>query len=71
MDNCSFCSKTERQGVRLVRGPGVAICDECVRLAHDEILPAMAQPEMPVGGQVTMEVFAKSELGGTTGHDTE
>ena len=29
---CSFCGKSERKGVRLVRGPGVFICNECVTL---------------------------------------
>ena len=29
---CSFCNKSERNGVRLVRGPGVFICNECVSL---------------------------------------
>ena len=28
---CSFCGKREDQGVRLVRGRGVYICDECIR----------------------------------------
>lgn len=30
---CSFCTKASTQVERLVAGPGVAICDECVALA--------------------------------------
>ncbi len=29
---CSFCGKSENQVERLITGPGVRICDECVRL---------------------------------------
>ena len=29
---CSFCGKTENQVHRMIQGPGVRICDECVQL---------------------------------------
>ena len=29
---CSFCGKHEQQVNRLIQGPGVRICDECVHL---------------------------------------
>ena len=29
---CSFCGKSEQQANRMIQGPGVQICDECVRL---------------------------------------
>ena len=29
---CSFCGKPEQQANRMIQGPGVQICDECVRL---------------------------------------
>lgn len=32
---CAFCGKQRRDGVRLVAGPGVCICEHCVRLAAD------------------------------------
>ena len=31
---CSFCRKSQYQVRRLVAGPDVHICDECVELAH-------------------------------------
>ncbi|MEH0110670.1 ATP-dependent Clp protease ATP-binding subunit ClpX [Tersicoccus sp. MR15.9] len=34
---CSFCAKTKDQVHKLVAGPGVAICDECVDLCVDVI----------------------------------
>ena len=32
---CSFCGKSEHEVHRMVQGPGVRICDECVRLCMD------------------------------------
>ena len=34
---CSFCGKSAEQVSRLVAGPGVHICDECVGLANSVI----------------------------------
>jgi len=34
---CSFCGKTQEQVKKLVAGPGVYICDECVSLCSDII----------------------------------
>jgi hypothetical protein len=31
--SCSFCRKTEHQVRKLVAGPGLYICDECVEIA--------------------------------------
>ena len=32
---CSFCGKSEREVHRMIQGPGVRICDECVRLCME------------------------------------
>ena len=32
LNRCSFCGKTERQVHRMIQGPGVQICNECVHL---------------------------------------
>lgn len=34
---CSFCGKSEAMVHKLIEGPGVYICDECVSLCHDLI----------------------------------
>ena len=39
---CSFCGKDNQQVAKLIAGPGVSICDECVELC-DRIL-ASARP---------------------------
>ena len=41
---CSFCGKSEKQVHRMIQGPGVRICDECVQLCisilEDDYSPA-------------------------------
>jgi ATP-dependent Clp protease ATP-binding subunit ClpX len=46
---CSFCGKSQRQVKKLIAGPGVYICDECIDLCNeiiDEELTAPAQLEL-------------------------
>jgi hypothetical protein len=38
--SCSFCGKTQHQVAKLIAGPTVFICDECVRICVD----ILAQP---------------------------
>ncbi len=41
--SCSFCGKSQRQVRKLIAGPGVYICDECIELCNDIVedeLPA-------------------------------
>ena len=35
---CSFCGKAQHQVVKLIAGPGVYICDECIELCNDIIV---------------------------------
>ncbi len=51
--SCSFCGKGQREVKKLIAGPTVYICDECIRLCndiiaeeseHEQNLPAMALP---------------------------
>ena len=35
--NCSFCGKSQREVKKLIAGPGVYICDECIQLCNDII----------------------------------
>jgi ATP-dependent Clp protease ATP-binding subunit ClpX len=32
---CSFCGKSQRQVRKLIAGPGVYICDECIELCNE------------------------------------
>lgn len=42
--SCSFCGKGKQDVQRLVAGPGVYICNECIALCH-EIIAEKATPE--------------------------
>jgi hypothetical protein len=46
--SCSFCGKAEREVERLVSGPGVFICDDCLTLCNEITSepPASAGPTM-------------------------
>ena len=35
---CSFCGKTQKQVKKLIAGPGVYICDECIELCNEIII---------------------------------
>jgi len=35
--NCNFCGKTQKEVKKLIAGPGVYICDECIELCNDII----------------------------------
>ncbi|MCH5321247.1 MAG: ATP-dependent Clp protease ATP-binding subunit ClpX [Eubacterium sp.] len=43
---CSFCGKSEAMVHKLIEGPGVYICDECVGLCHDLIVETES-PNIP------------------------
>ncbi len=40
---CSFCGKPQRMVRRLIAGPGVYICDECVEMCHNIISDEFAK----------------------------
>ncbi|MGL4734315.1 MAG: ATP-dependent protease ATP-binding subunit ClpX [Enterovibrio sp.] len=52
---CSFCGKSQHEVRKLIAGPSIYICDECVGLCNDiilnevkEILPKTENTELPV-----------------------
>ena len=47
---CSFCGKLQEQVKKLVAGPGVYICDECIELCN-EIIEEELGEETSVGGK--------------------
>ena len=40
---CSFCGKSQRQVRKLIAGPGVYICDECIELCNDIVEDELAE----------------------------
>ena len=43
---CSFCGKSQRQVRKLIAGPGVYICDECIELCNEIIDEEFSSPEV-------------------------
>jgi ATP-dependent Clp protease ATP-binding subunit ClpX len=46
--SCSFCGKSQREVKKLIAGPTVYICDECIELCNDIIAEEYGQEEAPV-----------------------
>ena len=42
---CSFCSKSQKEVRKLIAGPNVYICDECVELCNDMIIEEMSRED--------------------------
>ena len=44
--SCSFCGKSQREVKKLIAGPTVYICDECIELCNDIIAEEYSQEEL-------------------------
>ena len=51
---CSFCGKSQKQVKKLIAGPGVYICDECIDLCNEII-----EEELSEGGELGLEELPK------------
>ena len=62
--SCSFCGKTQTQVERLIEGPGVYICDECVALCSDILsdLPKDAKKRSGGGDKLMKPAQIKKTL---------
>lgn len=45
---CSFCGKSQKQVKKLIAGPGVYICDECIELCNEIIEEELGETTLPV-----------------------
>ncbi len=45
--SCSFCGKSQKEVRKLIAGPTVYICDECIELCNDIIAEEYGQEEAP------------------------
>ena len=52
---CSFCGKTQEQVEKLIAGPGVYICDECIELCMGIIDENADRNYKPSGKKVKLE----------------
>src|SRR5690606_10860936 len=51
---CSFCGKSQKQVKKLIAGPGVYICDECIDLRNEII-----EEELAEGSDFTFDELPK------------
>lgn len=58
--NCSFCAKPSSAVAKVIAGPGVYICNECIQLCND-ILAQEQQAPSPPGTQVPAREEAMSD----------
>ena len=49
---CSFCGKSQKQVKKLIAGPGVYICDECIDLCNEIIDEEFTQQGDPAIDQL-------------------
>ena len=48
--NCSFCGKSQHEVRKLIAGPSVFVCDECVELCNDIIKEELEEDSISAGG---------------------
>jgi len=60
---CSFCGKEQEEVKKLIAGPAVYICDECIELCKDIIAEEAQLDEIPLGsGKLPKPVEIKETL---------
>jgi ATP-dependent Clp protease ATP-binding subunit ClpX len=57
--SCSFCGKSQKEVKKLIAGPTVYICDECIELCNDIIAEEYGQED---SGQAPQRVLKPKEL---------
>ena len=64
---CSFCGKSQKQVKKLIAGPGVYICDECIDLCNeiiDEELTAQSHLDLDTLPRPKETILAKRMVDG-------
>ena len=59
---CSFCGKSESMVHKLIEGPGVFICDECVALCNDLISESSMYTNRTSSADVNMVIPKPMEI---------
>ena len=59
---CSFCGKSQHEVKKLIAGPSVFICDECIELCNDIIRDEVAAEAEAVGKPVRSDLPTPAEI---------
>src|SRR3954469_2867241 len=52
--SCSFCGKSQKEVKKLIAGPTVYICDECIGLCNDIIAEEIEKEEQTQSGKLVI-----------------
>jgi len=60
---CSFCGKSQKQVKKLIAGPGVYICDECIDLCNEIIEEELSETTEPTWDKLPKprEIYEKKK----------
>ena len=64
---CSFCGKSQKQVKKLIAGPGVYICDECIELCNEIIEEELATIDEALEYGIIDRVISSREAVDRTG----
>ena len=59
---CSFCGKSQNEVKKLIAGPSVYVCDECVDLCNDIIKEELASDDLGVEGTIKWSLPKPKEI---------
>ncbi|MBX3602136.1 MAG: ATP-dependent Clp protease ATP-binding subunit ClpX [Rubrivivax sp.] len=59
---CSFCGKSQHEVKKLIAGPSVFICDECIELCNDIIRDEVPADDKPGGKAAKSDLPVPSEI---------
>ena len=62
LNRCSFCGKTEHQVARMIQGPGVRICSECVHLCMGMLDDSYLTPDPPTVDEMPEKLPVPKEI---------
>src|SRR3990167_6136292 len=60
--HCSFCGKSQHEVRKLIAGPSVYVCDECVSLCNDIINEEAKDAKAPVAAEALPRLPAPTEI---------
>ena len=59
---CSFCAKPSSEVEKVIAGPGVYICNQCVGLCSEILLAEQGKPSVPVAPRPAWEEMTDEQI---------
>ncbi len=59
---CSFCGKTQDQVLKLIAGPGIYICDECIHLCNEILIDEGINPDLVEEEEGSSDIFDSQKI---------